>query len=368
MPIITLALLMLAAALFLTSAVFLLRGSLSRNALVMQLVVSRRTDHTDDCLTLILQRRGLARLLPLPAYLAGHAVALAIPGHALQRRYSLARWVRWPLSYELTIKREAQGHFSPRLADYAQPGSILNVSPPSGGFILPARPQRRRVVLIAGGVGITPLLAMLEQWLARQRGMSKTYLECHLYWQVRYDDEACYRDLLQAIGQRHPALRLRILVSRSRAGMREKLSLPLLQKELETFDDSDFFICAGNSLMASLLQGLSEYGVAKTALHVERFKLASASANEQQWTIQWAEKEILFNGPAGHRSVLDAIEAAGLPLASDCRAGSCGQCLIKIKHGHAEHLTEPEYQVPLQHVLACCAVPKSHLGIDRPSV
>ena len=353
-------LLALSTAAFMAAVVLLLRGMLYRPERALQLRVRQRKDAPGDLFILHLQRRGLARCLPLPRFAPGQSVALRIPGQTLKRRYSLARWRAWPWSYELAIKREAEGRFSLLLAEHAQTGAELQVERPNGHFTLARRPALQRAVLIAGGVGITPLLAMLDTWSTRLR---PGYTEMHLYWQVRHENEAIYRDTLAALARRRPALRVRILVSRPTTGQAERISADLLAAELGALQDNDYYLCASNQLLDAMLDGLGGAGVPTAQLHYERFSLGALGAAEQSWAIHYQGRSF---SSEGHASLLEAIEAQSLALDADCRTGSCGRCLVAVESGTAQHRVPPECKVPAGHVLACCALPTCDVQL-RPA-
>jgi ferredoxin-NADP reductase len=347
------------------SAVFLLfRGMWYRpgsRPQPLRLVVGARNDAPGELFTLRLQRPGLARFRPLPRFAAGQSVALTIPGERLKRRYSLARWQKLPFAYELTIKREPDGRFSPRLFAHAQPGAHLVVGRPEGHFTLASQASRPRAVLIAGGVGITPLLAMLDQWSPAQR----EYAQMHLYWQIRHDEEALYRDALMALQQRCPALHVRILVSRPAQGVGEKIDVELMTRELGSLADTDFYLCASTGLLDSLLAALTGAAVPVDAQHYERFSLGPTDGVDEGWQLDYSGQ--LF--PAdGHPSLLDAIEAQGLIVDADCRTGSCGRCLLGVEAGEFRYRCTPECAVPAAHVLTCCAIPKSHMRLRAPAI
>lgn len=356
MPLLTAVLLALTCAAFVMAVALLIRGALYRPVRPLLLVVAARKDSAGDLFTLTLRRSGLARLWPLPCFAAGQSVALLVPGEAVKRRYSIARWCRLPFAYEISIKREPQGRFSSRLADYAVPGARLMVGRPDGHFTLPALSGAQRAVLIAGGVGITPMLAMLDQWSTTRR----PYSEMHLYWQVRHEEEALYREALAALAHQHPGLKVRLLVSRPAQGQAEKISAGLLNAELAGLADTDFYLCAGADLLDAMLAALHEAGVAEDALHFERFSLGGPVGADEGWTISCAGRQFPY---AGHASLLDAMEGQGLAMDADCRTGSCGRCLVAVEQGQAMHRIAPEYEVPAGHVLACCAVPKSDLRL-----
>jgi uncharacterized protein len=340
----------------LTAALALLVQGLYRRAQTLRLLVCQRTDSSPDLFSITLRRPRGSRFLPLPRFSAGQSVAITIPGEPLKRRYSIARWEAQPTAYELTIKREALGRFSPRLAEYAKPGARLLVGQPGGDFTLAQKAGAKRAIFIAGGVGITPLLAMLDEWVATQ----SHYAEAHLFWQVRQERDACYQDTLTALARERPNLRVRLVISRPAAGQGERLDVALLAKELGSFASTDFYLCAGPQLLESMLVGLGNAGVDPSALHFERFRMPDG-ADSDGVTVSYQGTSFPF---AGHSSLLDAIEAQRLPIDSECRTGCCGRCLVAVEEGEATHLIRPEHPVPENHVLACCAVPSSDLRLS----
>lgn len=354
-------LLALATAAFLAAVVLLVRGIGYRPTRPLRLQVLKRQDAPGDLFVLHLGRAGWARCLPLPRFAAGQSLRLRIPGQTTQRRYSLARWRRLPWTYELAIKREPHGRFSSGLHGHAQPGAELLAERPDGHFTLKRRPDGTRAVLIAGGVGITPLLAMLDAWSARLR---LGYTEVHLYWQMRHADEAIYRDTLDALVRRNPGLRVRILISRPTQGAGVRIDADLLRQELGTLHDKDYYLCASNQLLDAMLAGLGAAGVGAERLHYERFSLGALTPTEQAWTIHCQGRSF---SSEGHASLLAAMEAATLPLDADCRTGSCGRCLVAVSAGSATHLIQPEFTVPVGHVLACCARPTSDVQLQIPA-
>lgn len=100
---------------------------------------------------------------------------LEIPGHPpIKRNYSISNAPNGE-SYRISVKREPQGLASGWLHDHAKAGTVLKVAPPAGEFFLPEHPERP-VVLLSGGVGLTPLVAMLETVVERYPGLAVHYV------------------------------------------------------------------------------------------------------------------------------------------------------------------------------------------------
>ncbi|MDO8310875.1 MAG: 2Fe-2S iron-sulfur cluster-binding protein [Sideroxyarcus sp.] len=363
----TYTLLGLALAAFIVAISLLLRGALQRPARQnLGLRITGRRDYPNHWFTLILQRPWYARALPLPRFQAGQSVAVSLTGAQskapLRRRYSLARWKKVPFEYEITIKPEAQGKLSQRLAIEAQIGTTLCVEIPSGNFILPQRPSTQRAVLIAGGVGITPLLAMLDRYQTMRVGEASSFQEIHLYWQVRFEHEWMYREALQQHALRDARIRVRLLASKALDGTAGRISIAMLKQELGKLSDSTFLMCASQPMLDDLSAGLQANGVAPTAIHFERFALGVSAREAGPWQLTIAGKSIPFQG---HTNLLEALEDGGVALPSDCRTGTCGECRINVLAGLTCNLVQAEFIVPAGQVLACCCIPQSDLTLSH---
>ncbi len=315
----------------------------------LKLVITARRDPSADLFIFQLARPWWCRFIALPPFQGGQSVAVSIPGSDEMRYYSLARWKAKTRRYELAIKREPHGQFSPRLHGYAQPGKKLLIGQPQGEFTLLPYTPKNRAVFIAGGIGITPLLAMLDQW----RQQHQPYQDAMLYWQVRYQQDAIYQDQL-GYGPR-------ILVSRPSHGQPQRISAELLQRELGSLADCDIYLCAGQGMINALLPQLQQAGVHNSAIHIEHFNLLASGRSD--CTIHYQEHSFSCSG---HGNLLNAVEAQGLRIDSGCRAGFCGQCLVNVDKGRVEHFITPEYHAPPGQALACCAIPKTEAWISQP--
>jgi ferredoxin-NADP reductase len=349
------ALLAISTAALLLTVFFLVRGALYRpDGHALSLVVGTRIAHPNGWVTLRLRRPRPLAWWPLPAFEAGQSIAVSFPGQRIRRRYSLARWQRLPFSYEITVKPETGGRLSPRLASEAPPGCRLHTGKPDGEFVLPSSGVSKRIVLIAGGVGITPMLAMAEQ------ARTATGIEhVHLYWQARHHTDLVYRDTLDRLARVH-GIHLRYLLSRPEQGCGERIDADLLQRELGCLDDCVFLMCAGQAMMDDLVAGLQALSVADEAIHFERFSVAVPSGDTGTWSLRLGARTIPFDH---HRSLLDALEEAAIPTNADCRSGTCGQCRVRVVSGQVKPLIATMTDLPDAQVLACCTVPASDLEL-----
>lgn len=353
---ITYLLLLISLVVSLISLAALIRGMFYRpTPKYLSLVITQRSNTQSEWFRLLLQRPWYLRWQPLPRFRAGQSIAITPTGSKTKRRYSLARWQKIPFSYEVTIKREPLGKVSNPLWQEAQVGSRLAITPPSGEFVL--KSVDTPLVFIAGGVGITPLLAMLDEYLPK----AKRDIPVHLFWQVRHEHEWIYQPELARLQQNHPQLTLHLLVSQPGHSHHpaRRININLLRGKLGSVRDYHYYLCASEALIDNLCSALETNGVPHEQIHFERFSIASGGATGV-WALDVNGTAITFDG---HKTLLDAFEENNIPISSDCRTGSCGECQISITQGQTRSVITPEFVPPTGRILACCCVPESDLAI-----
>ena len=321
---------------------------------------------------------------PLPSYEPGQYLTLYLPTEdskpPLVRCYSLSDRPREDY-YRLTVKRcpppsdsvgAPDGSVSNHLHDTLRVGDTLEVAAPRGQFFL--RPERNSpVVLVAGGIGITPMLSMLNAMA--HRGLSH---EVFLFLGVRNGREHPFKEHLEQLAAQHP--RLRLLVSYSSPSDADepyrdfqhvgRVTIDHLRDVLPT-NRFDYYLCGPGAMMQDLVAGLEAWGVPAKRIHFEAFGPASvrrttptgvAGVVGSRVRFERSNKEHVWDADA--TSLLEAGETAGVSLASGCRAGNCGQCLVRVANGNVAPLREPGFPVPTGHCLACISVPTGAVTLD----
>ncbi|MBK5652199.1 MAG: 2Fe-2S iron-sulfur cluster binding domain-containing protein, partial [Rhizobium sp.] len=232
-------------------------------------------------------------------------------------------------------------------------------------------------VLLAGGVGITPMLAMLRHVGyegLRTRGIRPTFLfqAAHAKPDRAFDAEL--RQLAAAAGG---AVRItRVLSDVEGAGQdidydaAGRIDMALLSRVLP-FNDYDFYLCGPPQFTQSLYDGLRGYNVADGRIHAEAFgpsslvrkpdvaaapppRLPPATAPVAV-TFAASMKEARWTPQSG--TLLELAEARGLSPAFSCREGNCGSCRTRLLAGAVTYLKQPTAEVADDEVLICCAVP-----------
>ena len=253
----------------------------------------------------------------LPVAPAGSHLTLPVPldnGRVKACAYSLTTDPGRSGRYEIAVLREGSG--SAALHRHYALGLRLRCEPPRNAF--PLHADARPAVLIAGGIGITPLKAMAETLLAEGRVFE-------LHYAARGPGEAAYRDeLVAALGTR-----LHCYDSTSR-----RLALERVFDQAPA--EALFYVCGPTRLIDAVLATAAARGLPPERVRYERFGTSAASGDNRpvEVVLKWAAKTLQV--PA-ERSILDALLAAGVDIPHACRAGTCGSCAVKVIDGEPEH-------------------------------
>jgi hypothetical protein len=326
---------------------------------------------------------------PLPAYLPGQYLTfrLQIPGQSREvtRCYSLSDSPDHSDYYRVTIKRippprgvsdAPAGLVSSHFHDRIQVGDILDVKAPSGHFHLNIE-SRTPVVLVGGGIGVTPALSMLN-YLVSSPGRREVWF----FYGVRNGQEHILKDYLREIAEQHPHIHFVACYSDPLASDRaeedfhfaERVSVDLFKRVLKV-NNFEFYVCGPPPMMESLTKGLAEWGVPEEHIHFEAFGPASVkkiAKPETKGSVDTSgvevnfvrsNKTVLWSEGAG--TLLELAEAHGIRLDSGCRAGSCGTCVTAIRDGKVDYLGgNPDFDIEKGSCLACVAVPRGALSLD----
>ncbi|MEH6344853.1 MAG: 2Fe-2S iron-sulfur cluster-binding protein [Bermanella sp.] len=293
------------------------------------------------------------------------------PGKQQKRSYSLASWQDKTEFYELGIQREENGQVSRWLHENLQPGSIINALPPKGDFFM--SPQAApHIVLIAGGIGITPLRAMVHKFVAQKPGDLSAVKTLHLFYAARSMDQMCYLDELIKLSELHYNFYFYPTLSKIEENWQGDIGrlnsaelIQQTQRDVEPFPDKSnihYYLCGPQNMMDNMTQDLSRLGVSRQHIHSERFGLNLAATGDEEFSITLgSNKAFSFQK---QRSLLQALEQEGIKIESECRSGECGQCKIKLRQGKVKQLIEPDITLASTEFLACCSVPESDLLIE----
>ncbi|UXN68312.1 Rieske 2Fe-2S domain-containing protein [Devosia neptuniae] len=254
----------------------------------------------------------------LPTFQPGAHIDLHLP-NGLIRQYSITNGPGELMSYIIGVKAEsASKGGSQVLIDSVREGDVLAISEPRNNF--PLRRDATRTVLIAGGIGITPLLSMA-------RFLDKSSLPYELHYFVRTGEQAAFRDQLEALSGKviiHQGL--------PRAEIATTIAITLGPWSRA----QHVYVCGPSAMLESVRATAAEQGWPDEAIHFEYFKNDKIIDDSSSFEIELARSAVTLHVPSG-RTILETMREAGLTVPSSCEQGACGTCLTAVMEGEVDH-------------------------------
>jgi len=277
----------------------------------------------------------------LPQFQAGAHLQLQVPmgrGESVQRHYSICSNPARRDIYEIAVLKEPQGQGgSQALHQHLSLGQRLRCPLPQNYF--PLQQGEAPVILIAGGIGITPIKAMAQALEAEGRPFQ-------LHYAGRGLREMAFADRLQ-----------RQLGERCQLWPSDQQRMPLDQILADAGNDSQIYICGPTRLIDAVQAEAAKRGIAPERIHFERFA-APDSNTDSAVKLMLAQSAVeIFVTP--EQTLLDALLENGVEVPHSCRAGNCRSCAVKVVAGEPEHRDGALSTVEQQQGLFCPCVSRA---------
>ncbi|AKF08200.1 ferredoxin--NADP reductase [Sandaracinus amylolyticus] len=329
--------------------------------------VTKLIRETRDAITIRLEALDGAPL----TFEAGQFLTLHVPidGAVVRRAYSLSSAPADGFA-AVTCKRIEGGRVSTHLHERLREGDVLEVLGPSGTFVPSAR--MRRLVLIAGGSGITPCWSIARAVLARDPDAHVT-----LIYGNRSEADVIFGREIDALASERFRV-VHVLADPSDAhrgprGMLDRATFERIASELD-IDDAEHFVCGPAPMMDAVREVLLARGVPRTRIHEERFqspaeRRASPIASPQLVTVRRRGRDVAITVPPD-RTVLEAATERGVALPFSCAIGGCAACKCKVVEGEIR-MDEPHCLSDAERaegwVLTCVGHPTRPTTIEVPT-
>lgn len=288
-------------------------------------VVKRRWQSADGIMGFELA----ARDGHLPTFQPGAHIDVHLP-NGMTRQYSITNGPGELLSYVIGVKQESTSTGGSQvLVESVREGDVLAISEPRNNF--PLRRDATRTVLIAGGIGITPLLSMA-------RFLDKSGLPYELHYFTRLGEQVAFRAELEVLHGRvefHTGL------------PREASSARIAEILGEYSFAQHVYVCGPASMLETVRATAAARNWPDEAVHFEYFKNDKVIDNSTAFDVELARSAMTLHVPAG-KTILETMREAGLSVPSSCEQGACGTCLCGVIEGEVDHqdvyLNESEKQ------------------------
>ncbi len=321
-------------------------------------------------------------------------------GKRSSRSYTIASAPTRTCHVEITVKREEQGEVSRHLHDRVAIGDLLDVVAPVGAFTF-SGDESKDVVLIAGGVGITPMMSIIRTLTDRSWPG-----EIHLVYGARSTQDFIFRDEIEYLQRRHANLHVAATMRRAEGtswmGPEGVVSKEFIARSVPEIARRRIHLCGPPPMMEAVKVALSELGVPAENIRTEAFgpargqvpptvagKAANAPATAAataatgpadtgnagpapgktggagaQLTFAKSAKSVVLEGG---KTVLEAAEETGVAIDFACRVGTCGICAVKLLSGTVVMAVEeglPPEDKARGMILACQAKSTSDIVVE----
>ncbi len=305
--------------------------------------VSRKTVEAQDiCSFELVSADGT----PLPAFAAGSHVDVQVPGGAV-RQYSLCNDPAETHRYLIAVLRDPQSRGgSAGMHDRVQEGDRLSISAPRNHFALAH--DARSHLLLAGGIGVTPLLCMAER-------LAKIEAEFEMHYATRSRERTAFRQRIEA-----STFAPRVAFHHDDGADAQKLDIAALLASPQA--GRHVYVCGPKGFMDAVLGMARARGWPEAQLHYEFFgaEVASSSSDAGFDVMLASSGRVIRVAP--DRSVVQALADAGVTVPTSCEQGVCGTCLTRVLEGEPEHrdlYLTPEEQAAHDQFLPCCSRARS---------
>lgn len=311
-------------------------------------IACKKTEALDICSLELRPLEGQS----LPAFAAGAHIDVHLPG-GLVRPYSLCNDCAEPDCYVIAVLRESASRGgSAAVHEQLQTGQQLSISAPRNHFALDA--QARKHLLLAGGIGITPMLAM-ARCLAREGA------DFALHYCARTRERMAFADAIESAPWAHQA---HLYVDDEHN--RPQLQLAALLEQASP--DTHLYVCGPKGFMDAVLGAAEAAGWPQERLHWECFAGEVVHHDEDQsFEVELASTGEVVCVAAG-QTVVQALESIGVCVPTSCEQGVCGTCLTRVLAGEPDHrdmyLTEEERAANDQFTPCCSRARSARLVLD----
>lgn len=254
----------------------------------------------------------------LPSFQPGAHIDVHLPNGEV-RQYSLTNGPGETANYIIGVKRETPSRGGSQcLHDVVREGDVLAISEPRNNF--PLRRDAIRTLFIAGGIGITPLLAMAQT-------LHHSSLVYELHYFVPSDDKLAFPERLAALGSG----------VRTHIGLSPDATRDCIRELLSGYRPRMHVYVCGPGAMADATRGIaSESGWPESAVHFEYFKNNRTIDDSTNFEVALARSCVTIAVPPG-KSILQAVRENGIDIASSCEQGACGTCVATVLDGDPDH-------------------------------
>lgn len=289
-------------------------------AMMMDLVIKRIIKETDDVIRLILAKEDGE---VLPTYQAGAHIVVQVPS-GIRRQYSLCFLPTTGKEYEIAVLKEPNSRGGSEQIHAAQEGDVVKVFKPQNHFLL--NNPRSPALLMAAGIGVTPLMAMAQM-------LYKSGTDFSFHYSAKSAAKAPY---YESLSESPYAGKVMFHFSEEDHGRADIESI--LSQET---DKRDIYVCGPLAYIDEVMDTALKLGWAKERLHREYFtgpmSQTPSDAPRESFQVKVGSTGQIVDVEA-EQTITQALKENGVDIPISCEEGWCGTCLVTVLEGEPEHL------------------------------
>lgn len=316
------------------------------------------------------------------SYLPGQFLTFTVNPHGqnIKRSYTISSSPTHVDYCEVTVRHEPGGLVSGYLCEKVHEGELLQVTAPSGKFTFLGK-DSDSIVLIAGGVGVTPMMSIVRYLTERS-----WFGDIYLIYGSKSEEEVVFREELEYLKRRYA--NLHVVLTASEVNPQTwpyatgRITKELIAASVPEISTRHIHLCGPKPMMEAVKTILAELGVPPQQVEVEVFvgKEPQKATEAQVFSPNVADsdtqaisckvsfvrsgKVITLIQP---KTLLEAAEDIGVNIDYSCRVGSCGVCKVKLLSGSVTMEVEDaldDHDKAQNMVLACQAIPTGDVAVD----
>jgi ferredoxin-NADP reductase len=302
-------------------------------------------------------------------------VAFWIGGARMNRSYSISSSPTQREYVDLTVRREPRGAVSRHIVDLLKVGDRIEAGGPVGKFTFTGN-EADSIVLISGGVGITPMVS-ISRYLTEQSWPGDIFF----IYVCRTPADYILADEIAALERRNPKLHVVITMTRPEGtdwkGPRGHLTKELLMQTVPNLGSRRIHLCGPIPMMDATKALLADMGVSPDQLKTEAFgtpkpspaaagTTAKATAEATGPLVTFSKNNKSSKIHEG-QTVLELSEELGIGIEFSCRVGTCGVCKVKMTSGEVDQAVQDALDADDKTngiILACQAKPKGDIAVE----
>lgn len=305
-------------------------------------VAAKRVEAVDICSFELVAASGE----PLPAFSAGSHLDVSVTD-ALTRQYSLCNAPSERDRYQIAVLRDAHSRGgSAAMHDRLQVGDEFAISPPKNHF--PLAHEARKSLLLAGGIGVTPILCMAER-------LSAIGADFEMHYCVRSRERTAF---FGRIERSHFSTKVNFHFDDGPGSQKFDIDLQLRRAEPGTH----LYVCGPKGFMDAVLSAARSHGWPESQLHYEFFSAnVGPSERDESFDVKLASSGRMVVVPKD-KTVVQALAEVGVEIQTSCEQGVCGTCITRVLEGVPDHKDlyfTPQEQAANDQFTPCCSRAKS---------